>query len=364
MRPVRELTLWCWPVRPSFRSLALLLLGLQVGLLTGCGGRQQVRFQDGPVIQQVHDNRDIPEPAEREFYRYIHIYRNFFPKQMRLGLDPVPPKPAADVNRLGEVPNSSWFENRVSQLTPAQVAQGPGGADPGPEPYLPWTVLSWKSGGRNPGFIFADRREVRYICKFDRADTPIVATAAGAVAARLLWACGYHVPDDRVAFFPRSALQFSAELQAQAAAGDKRAVTTALVDSTLTKYAYQREDGAYRVLVSRFLPGRPVGGYEYRGTRKDDPNDLIPHQRRRSLRGLRVFGAWLNHVDLKVDNTLDLYTENFFPFRPLIDGNQMKRLLVYRAPFNRIDRRRIQLQTPFEHGGDGRFSAGYRPDKN
>ncbi|MFH1842954.1 MAG: hypothetical protein ABIF77_07075, partial [bacterium] len=81
------------------------------------------------------------------------------------------------------------------------------------------------------------------------------------------------------------------------------------IDELLASVPSLRPDGRYRALVSRYLPGRPVGGYAYRGTRDDDPNDIIPHEYRRSLRGLRVFGAWLNHVDQKVDNSLDVYVE-------------------------------------------------------
>ncbi len=45
------------------------------------------------------------------------------------------------------------------------------------------------------------------------------------------------------------------------------------------------------------------------GTRSDDPNDLVPHEHRRELRALRVFGAWTNLVDWKAGNTLDTLVE-------------------------------------------------------
>jgi hypothetical protein len=65
------------------------------------------------------------------------------------------------------------------------------------------------------------------------------------------------------------------------------------------------------VIAGRLLPGKILGGFMYAGTRPDDPNDLVPHQHRRELRALRVFGAWTNLTDLKVANTLDtLVTEN------------------------------------------------------
>jgi hypothetical protein len=288
------------------RAFAFLILF--VVMMTGCATQHPV-FDGGDVVSRIDDMRDIPEPTEHEFWRMAHHVDNFTVEQTRQRLNPVPAGPALDVNRLGEVPDSSWYVNRIGSLTPTDVAQGPGGADPGPEAFLPWEITGVKSGGRNPGFIFQDSRGVRYICKFDKHGEPTVATGAGAVAARLLWACGYNVPDDRVVMFERGDLGIADGASLKDEFGRKQPLTVSDIDELLASVPSLRSDGRYRALVSRFLSGRPMGGYAYRGTRDDDPNDVIPHQDRRSLRALRVFGAWLNHVDQKIDNTLDMYVE-------------------------------------------------------
>ncbi len=73
----------------------------------------------------------------------------------------------------------------------------------------------------------------------------------------------------------------------------------------LLRMAAQESDGSYRVVASRAVEGKPVGPFLYQGTRPDDPNDIVPHEHRRELRGLRVFSAWTNHVDTKAINSLD-----------------------------------------------------------
>jgi hypothetical protein len=69
--------------------------------------------------------------------------------------------------------------------------------------------------------------------------------------------------------------------------------------------ADREADGSYRVVASRALPGRPIGRIRFYDTRPDDPNDIVPHEHRRELRGYGVFAAWLNHVDAKAINSLD-----------------------------------------------------------
>ena len=55
--------------------------------------------------------------------------------------------------------------------------------------------------------------------------------------------------------------------------------------------------------------GKVVGQFTFNGRRSDDPNDVFPHERRRELRGLRLFAAWLNHDDARAINSIDTYVE-------------------------------------------------------
>ena len=276
-------------------------------LLAGCAAQgPRPVFTDGPVVVRVADDVPIPVPAETEFYRLSHHIENFALRQSRLRLDPRTPEPALDVNRFGDVIESSWWRRRIDDSGVASGTVGPGGDDPGPEAFLPWEITGLKVGGRNPGFNIRDARGVGYIVKFDKAGAPAIASGAGAVAARLLWALGYNVPDDRVVFFTRDDLRVAAGASVKNSLGEKRPLTEADIDVLLAHLPQALHQGRFRALVSRFIDGIPLGGFAYTGTRADDPNDVIPHERRRSLRALRVFGAWLQHVDQKLDNTLDM----------------------------------------------------------
>ena len=84
------------------------------------------------------------------------------------------------------------------------------------------------------------------------------------------------------------------------------------IDEQLRR-AQRNPDGSYRVILGEALEGTPLEGFMYEGTRPDDPNDIVPHENRRELRGLRVFSAWVNHTDAKAINSLDTLVDGGRP---------------------------------------------------
>ncbi|MCA9548416.1 MAG: hypothetical protein KC933_00175 [Myxococcales bacterium] len=214
--------------------------------------------------------------------------------------------PALDVNTFGQVPDSPWFENRLgpSDLDPATIARGPNQSQ-GPAPG-PLVVLGGKLEGATPGLVVEDGRGDRYVVKFDPPAFPNLASGAELIATKVLWAAGYHVPENYVVRFDLNRLALSPQAETAGKYGRRIPLTRErLVDLIALVNPYP--DGTIRALFSKIIPGRALGPFSYGGLRADDPNDVIPHQRRRSLRGLWLFSAWLNNVDTRDANSYDAF---------------------------------------------------------
>lgn len=299
-------------VRPWRAALALIALG--------AGGPPPL--DDRPVVWYEADRQDIPQPAVRNpnllwdqvnetvflpIGRFTHPGRLVRRVGTLFGGDHVPA--AVNINVLDEVPNSTWFTNRIGlfELSPAEVARGPGDGT-GPDRSAPWTVVGVKVEGVTPGFTVRDSRGARYLIKFDPPDYPGTTSSAHVISNRILHAAGYNVPDDGVVTFRREDLRVGTNVQLARPHRPTRTMTEADLDTILAA-VHADPSGHWRALSSRFLAGKPMGPFNWIGRRPDDPNDRVNHEDRRELRGFKVFATWLCHFDTKQHNTLDMYVE-------------------------------------------------------
>jgi hypothetical protein len=255
-------------------------------------------FADDPI-------RVDPETEDASAMRPQPISHQYdFIENSFLGAGERVDRRAMNVNTVGEVPDSSWFTNRIGgqPWTPAQCAQGPDTID-GPAPGA-WTVVSAKSEGITPGMTIQDSTGEIYFIKFDPPANPEMASGAEVISTKFFHAAGYHVPENYLATLDPSRLTFAETAIITDENNERRPMEARDLARVLAKAA-KRADGTYRVLASRRLPGTEVGRFRYHGTRPDDPNDIFPHEHRRELRGLFVLAAWLNHDDSRSVNTFD-----------------------------------------------------------
>jgi hypothetical protein len=213
---------------------------------------------------------------------------------------------ATNVNALDEVPDSTWFTNRLGAkpMTKGEVVRGAcdgAGLDPG----RPWKVVAAKPNGANPGFT-VEADGARYIVKLDGLLQPYRASSGDTIGSRIYHAAGFNVPCNQVVHFRRDLLRLAPEAKGEDRAGEEVPLSEAMLDEIVTKTT-RLPDGRHRANASRLLDGEPLGPFRYHGTREDDRNDVVPHEDRRELRGSYLLAAWLNHFDAREMNSLDTW---------------------------------------------------------
>ena len=234
---------------------------------------------------------------------------------------------AVNVNTLDEVPDSSWFTNRIGvrDLPITEITRGPNKFER--LDALDWIVVAGKGpSGFHPGFLAehpGDPGQV-YQLEIDPVDHPQMATGAELIGTLVYHALGYHVEDVYATRVDPARIKISDKATIRDASGRRRFNRRDL-DAILRLAARDREGRVY-VSATRFHQGQPVGNFEYHGSRSDDPNDIHPHEHRRELRANRVFSAWLAHDDSRAVNTLDL----------LVTANGRKHIRHYMYDFGAI----------------------------
>jgi hypothetical protein len=211
---------------------------------------------------------------------------------------------ALNVNTIDEVPDSSWFTNRIlaAPLSIDALTRGPLTGS-GPAPGV-WLLTHPKESGFAPGFRIRDTKGEVWFVSLDPKGFDEAATGALAVANKIFWALGYWQVENFIVRFKAGDVTVASTSRMHVPSGSERPMTRADFEAVLARAA-REPDGRYRAVAARGLPGKILGGFDYHGTRPDDPNDIVPHEHRRELRALRVFGAWTNLVDMKAGNTLD-----------------------------------------------------------
>jgi len=256
-----------------------------------------------------------PAPAPTEiayYYDYLqHMIARPIARQLDLGRwvrrATGRPREAVNVDEADQVRlPSTWWTPRLGfrPVTVEQMLRGPGpGAGPAGGRL---TVTRVKTQGVTPGFFARDAEGANFLLKFDPPGLLEMATGADVVATYLYWAAGYNVPENTIVTFTADDLEVAGDATVVDDFGRKRPMDRDDLLRVLERLP-RTADGRFRGLASRLLAGRPLGPFQYTGRRRDDPEDLVPHQHRRELRGLYALAAWTNHADVRAPNSLDMW---------------------------------------------------------
>jgi hypothetical protein len=272
---------------------------LLVGVLAVGHTAEPKFFSDDPLPREP-ETQDASGAQPWDIDLVYDLSYNLFvtPRQAPSGIR------AGNVNTIDEVPDSSWFTNRIGSraLTVEEVVRGPA-VGPAPAPAK-WTLTREKTAGAAPGFTAEDANGQTFFVSFDSLANPEGATGAVVVATKIFWALGYNQVEYFLTSMTPETMAIGPSATTRRPSGKRSPLNQEDVREILER-ADRRPDGSYRMAAGRLVSGKVIGGFKYEGTRPDDPNDVVPHENRRELRALRVFGAWTNLTDMKAGNTLD-----------------------------------------------------------
>jgi len=285
--------------RSSWRAAALFVVATTI--LMASPARAQKFYPDDPIWSEPAP-LDTVDPQTVVLSGILEWFTNQFTRpgerQPEHGVIP-----AQNVNTLDEVPDSPWFTNRHARnrMTLAELAAGPGHASP-PNDSEPWRVLAVKPYGDRTGILIADSNDNVYLLRFDAQDSPELQTGASMVSPLFYYAAGWNVLENYLVYFDRSRLVVGNGAEKINSFGKLRDLMPDDIDDFLQEVPFDAARG-YRAVATRVPRRQLLGNWQFYGTRSDDPNDVVPHEHRRDLRGMWVMHAWVNNFGFTPANT-------------------------------------------------------------
>lgn len=221
---------------------------------------------------------------------------------------------AANVNSMDEAPDSAWFTNRLGKLgkAPMTLEEFGRGAcepalilDPDSAQDGSWLIDQGKPNGASPGFRVRVPGKGKFMFKTDSKAQPERPSAASVIGAATYHATGFFTSCEQIIYLKPSLLKLKPGLKSADNSGIEKPFDEAALKHVLDQTT--KKGDLVRIQASAWLPGQLIGPFRYAGTRGDDPNDVLPHEDRRDLRGARLVAAWLNHFDAREQNSMDTW---------------------------------------------------------
>jgi hypothetical protein len=218
---------------------------------------------------------------------------------------------AVNANSLDEVADSAWFTNRIGKhhVDLEEIKRGACKPkvmlDPESAKDGTWVIDRGKTDGSSPGFRVNIPGKGKFMFKGEPKEQPERPSAASVIGAAVYAAAGFNTSCEQIVYFRPSLLKLTPGLEAKGNFGTIEPFDQKKVDKILGDSPHRGE--LVRVQASSWLPGYLIGPFRYLGTRDDDPNDIIPHDDRRELRGGRLLAAWIDHFDAREQNSMDTW---------------------------------------------------------
>jgi hypothetical protein len=159
-----------------------------LGLSTAPVSTTAPRFYPDDPIARDPESQDASKAQPYDIGSLYEMTHNLF---VTPGYKPSGTR-AQNINTIDEVPDSSWFTNRIgtTRVTVDELVRGPTSAP------RPTRRAGCSSGKRRPapipGFTAKDANGETWFLEFDPPYFPEGATGAVAVATKIFWALGYN----------------------------------------------------------------------------------------------------------------------------------------------------------------------------